>query len=53
MTEHLSNVILRVENFHLTFGKLKALSAVNLVVHQGEILSIIGPNGAGKTSFLN
>ena len=53
MTKHLSDTILQVENLHLSFGKLKALDAVNLVVHQGEILSIIGPNGAGKTCLLN
>ncbi len=35
------------------FGGLRAVSAVDLTVRQGEIVSIIGPNGAGKTTFFN
>ncbi len=44
---------LRVENIHLSFGGLKALSGVSTGVKKGEIFSIIGPNGAGKTCLLN
>ena len=44
---------LRVEDIHLSFGGVQALSGVGFQVTQGEILSIIGPNGAGKTSMLN
>ena len=46
-------VTLKVEDLHLTFGGLKALSAIDLGVREGELLAIIGPNGAGKTSLLN
>jgi branched-chain amino acid transport system ATP-binding protein len=48
-----SDLTLKVEDLHLSFGKVKALEEVNLVVRRGEILSLIGPNGAGKTSLLN
>jgi len=48
-----SDLTLKVEDLHLSFGKVKALEEVNLVVRHGEILSLIGPNGAGKTSLLN
>jgi branched-chain amino acid transport system ATP-binding protein len=44
---------LRVENLHLSFGGIQALSDVSLEVFEGEIFSIIGPNGAGKTCILN
>ena len=46
-------VQLRVEDVHLAFGGVAALSGVSLDVRQSEILAIIGPNGAGKTSLLN
>lgn len=42
-----------VEDIHLSFGGLKALSGVSTGVKKGEIFSIIGPNGAGKTCLLN
>ena len=44
---------LRVEDVHLQFGGVRALSGVGFEVARGEILSIIGPNGAGKSSMLN
>jgi len=44
---------LRVEDVHLSFGGVRALSGVGFSVNRGEISSIIGPNGAGKTSMLN
>lgn len=47
------NYQLWVEDIHLSFGGLKALSGVSTGVKKGEIFSIIGPNGAGKTCLLN
>ena len=35
------------------FGGLHALQAIDLDVHEGEIVGIIGPNGSGKTTFFN
>jgi len=48
-----SDVILSVEDIHLSFGGIKALTAVQFQLKSGEILSIIGPNGAGKTCLIN
>lgn len=45
--------MLTVEDLSMNFGKLQALSGLNLTVSEGEILSLIGPNGAGKTTFFN
>jgi branched-chain amino acid transport system ATP-binding protein len=48
-----AEVLLRVEDVHLSFGGVKALTGVGFQVNRGEITSIIGPNGAGKSSMLN
>ena len=44
---------LKVDDLHLWFGGVAALTDLDLEVRKGEIFSLIGPNGAGKTSFLN
>lgn len=46
-------VIMKIDDLHLSFGGINALLGVSLEVREGEILTIIGPNGAGKTSLLN
>ena len=45
--------MLRVDNIHLAFGGVKALSGVSVHAERGRITSVIGPNGAGKTSLFN
>lgn len=35
------------------FGRLRAVSELDLSVEQGQIRSLIGPNGAGKTTVFN
>jgi branched-chain amino acid transport system ATP-binding protein len=53
VTEAKTDVLLEVEDLHLSFGGVKVLNGVSLSVPRGEIFSIIGPNGAGKTSLIN
>ena len=48
-----ADAFLRIEDVHLNFGGVRALSGVGFQVNRGEVYSIIGPNGAGKTSMLN
>ena len=48
-----SKPLLIVDDIHLRFGGLNALSGVSFQVQQGHIQAIIGPNGAGKTCILN
>jgi ABC-type branched-subunit amino acid transport system ATPase component len=45
--------LLALRGVSLAFGGLKVVSALDLHVAQGEIVSVIGPNGAGKTTLLN
>lgn len=47
------DVILKLENIQMAFGKVQALNGIDLEVRKGEIHSIIGPNGAGKTVMMN
>jgi len=47
------DVLLELENIHMSFGKVLALAGVSLKIRKGEIHSVIGPNGAGKTVMLN
>lgn len=48
-----SEVLLELEDIHMSFGKVSALAGVNLQIRKGEIHSVIGPNGAGKTVMMN
>jgi branched-chain amino acid transport system ATP-binding protein len=45
--------LLEVQNVSLAFGGLLVLADLDLVVREGEIVSVIGPNGAGKTTLFN
>ena len=47
------DVLLELEDIHMSFGKVNALAGISLKVRKGEIHSIIGPNGAGKTVMMN
>jgi ABC-type branched-subunit amino acid transport system ATPase component/branched-subunit amino acid ABC-type transport system permease component len=43
--------ILQVSGISRSFGGIRAVNGVDMVVRPGEILGIIGPNGAGKTTL--
>ena len=48
-----SECAVRMENITKRFGKVTANNAVNLELHEGEILSLLGENGSGKTTLMN
>ncbi len=39
-----------VEDVHKSFGEVRALCGIDLVVERGRVLGLLGPNGAGKTT---
>ncbi len=45
--------LLKGVNIVKHFGGLAALTKVDFLVNEGEILGLIGPNGAGKTTLFN
>ena len=45
--------MLTVNNLYKSFGGVKAISDIDMVIEEGAIVGIIGPNGAGKTTFFN
>lgn len=45
--------MLEIKGLNVHYGVIHALKDVNLVVNDGEIVSLIGANGAGKTTLLH
>ncbi|WP_242024597.1 ABC transporter ATP-binding protein [Trichocoleus sp. FACHB-591] len=44
--------LLEVRGLSVNYGGIQALQEINLVVNQGEVVTLIGANGAGKTTTL-
>lgn len=47
-----SNVAVKVEELHKSFGKLKVLQGISTDIQKGEVVAVIGPSGSGKSTFL-
>ncbi|WP_315791059.1 ABC transporter ATP-binding protein [Fischerella sp. JS2] len=44
--------VLEIKNLYINYGGIQALQNINLVVNNGEVVTLIGANGAGKTTTL-
>lgn len=44
--------MLKVTGIETFYGKIQALKNVNLVVEQGQVVTLLGANGAGKTTTM-
>jgi branched-chain amino acid transport system ATP-binding protein len=51
VTADSADLVLESKGLSVAYGKITALSDVDITVRRGELVSIIGPNGAGKTTF--
>jgi branched-chain amino acid transport system ATP-binding protein len=45
--------LLELKEVSKSFGGLRVIDTLDLVVNEREIVSVIGPNGAGKTTLFN
>lgn len=46
------SIALHIEKLDVSYGAIQALRGVDVVVNQGEIVTLIGANGAGKSTLL-
>jgi ABC-2 type transport system ATP-binding protein len=49
----MSEPIIRTEHLSRTFGRIKAVDDLSLVVSEGIVFGFLGPNGAGKTTTIH
>jgi ribose transport system ATP-binding protein len=49
----LSSEAIRLDGVEKSFGAVRALAGVDLVVDSGECLGLVGHNGAGKSTLMN
>ena len=48
----LSEVLLELKNLHGGYRDVKVLNGVEILVRDGEIVSVVGPNGSGKSTMM-
>jgi len=52
MPETPATPIIEMRHVYKSFGAVRALADVNLVLHPGEILGLVGDNSAGKSTLM-
>ena len=49
----MTEVLLKVENLHVSVGDTPIIQGINLEINRGEIHAIMGRNGSGKSTLAN
>jgi ABC-2 type transport system ATP-binding protein len=44
--------ILKVQNLHKSYGKIKAVDGIDFAIKEGSCFGLLGPNGAGKSTTI-
>ncbi|MEL6207815.1 MAG: amino acid ABC transporter ATP-binding protein [Pseudomonadota bacterium] len=44
--------VIEIRDLHKAYGELEVLKGVDLVAHQGQVVSLIGSSGSGKSTLL-
>lgn len=47
-----TTTLLKVQDLHVSYGRVEAVSGVSLQVEEGQLVSVIGANGAGKSTLM-
>lgn len=53
MTQSTEKNLLDVSGLRVAYGKVEALTGIDLTLKEGKLVTVIGPNGAGKTTLLS
>ena len=48
----MKEILLQLENAHVSYGGVKALAGADIMVDENEVVALLGPNGAGKSTVL-
>ena len=48
----MTECIVEIEDFHKSYGNVKAVNGVSLIINKGEMFGLVGPDGAGKTTTI-
>jgi ABC-type multidrug transport system ATPase subunit len=48
----MDKVIVKLENFEKSYGKIEAVKRLNLEIQRGESFAFMGPNGSGKSTII-
>ncbi len=43
---------IEIKNLYKSYGDVKAVNGISLIVYQGEMFGLVGPDGAGKTTTI-